>query len=169
MLTIHEFIKTQIGKNDKVLDIGCGNKQYSVDLGCKKIITLDAWSKVCPDILLDLENNDIPFKEKSLDVILMIDFIEHVSKQRGKILIEQAKKIAMKSIILLTPLWWQDNAENVNNKDLWCFGNKYDYHKCLWTLEEFSEWKRVERKGNYFFGLYNCKKENIECSKKKLL
>jgi len=43
---------------------------------------------------------------------------------------------------LLTPLWWSDNAENVNNSALWCYGNKYDYHKSLWTLDDFVGWER---------------------------
>jgi len=156
-MNLDETIKRYVDKDSVVLDIGCGDKSRSKDLGCKKVISIDAWDKVQPDIQLDLSCNDLPFEPNSVDVTLMIDFIEHVEKDRGKELIEQAKLITNKYIILLTPLWWQDNAINVENPDLWCYGNKYDYHKSLWKLEDFSEWKRIlniQDLDNYFVGVY---------------
>ena len=99
----------------------------------------------------------------SFDVLLMIDFIEHLEKERGIIILEQAKQVARKVVLLLTPLWWQDNAVNVNNPDLWCYGNKYDYHKSLWTLEDFAGWDRItgiKNLDNYFVGAYNTMRGN---------
>lgn len=152
-----KFIKTQVNENTELLDVGCGDRKISSQLNCKKIVTLDAWDKVNPDVLIDLEKADLPFEENSFDTVLMLDFIEHVEKERGFELIEQVKKIARKNIILLTPLWWQDNSENVNNPSLWCYGNKFDYHKSLWTIEDFKGWTRNEGVSylkDYFFGVY---------------
>lgn len=162
-MNLYDFIKHNVKINDVVLDIGCGDKKYSSNLLCKKVVTLDAWDKVEPDVLVDLEVDDLPFQPKSFDVILMIDFIEHLSKDRGHIILEQSKQISRKSVLLLTPLWWQDNSVNVNNPKLWCYGNKYDYHKSLWTLEDFVGWDRVTGIKNlqqYFVGIYNCKGVN---------
>jgi len=155
-MNLFEWLHSNITKESTVLDIGCGNKEYSNSLNCKRVITIDAWKKVKPDILIDLEVRDIPFTENSFDVILLLDFIEHLDKERGKEIIEQARTIANK-ILLLTPLWWQDNAVNVENPELWCYGNKYDYHKSLWTLEDFSGWNRatnIQNTDNYFIGTY---------------
>ena len=157
-MSINILIEERVEPQFTVLDIGCGDKGRSKNLNCKEVVTLDAWLNVNPDILLDLTTNNIPFDYNSFDIILMIDFIEHVEKERGEELIKQAKDIASKGIILLTPLWWTDNSQNVNNPDLWCYGNKYDYHKSLWTLEDFSDWKRVEgipNLDNYFVGVYD--------------
>jgi len=137
-----DVVNQNLTENDVVLDIGCGDKNLSNRYVCEKLITLDAWEKVNPDILVNLEISDIPFPENSVDVVVMLDFIEHLDYNRGKEIIEQAKIIARKKIVLLTPLWWQDNAENVNNPALWCYGNEYDYHKSLWTLEDFEGWER---------------------------
>lgn len=161
-MNINDLIKTYVDENDEVLDIGCGDKQRSSDLSCKRVVTLDAWDKVQPDVLLDLENNDLPFLEQSFDVVLLIDFIEHLDKERGYIILEQVKWIIRKVIILLTPLWWTDNSVNVNNSDLWCYGNKYDYHKSLWELSDFTEWNRINGLiglDNYFVGVYDYKGE----------
>jgi SAM-dependent methyltransferase len=163
MNNINELVKNCVCEDDEVLDIGCGNKQRSSDLLCKKVVTLDAWYKVNPDILLDLEASDLPFPPKSFDVILMIDFIEHLERDRGHTILEQAKQIARKSIILLTPLWWTTNKRNVNNPKLWSYHNNYDYHKSLWAVEDFVGWDRVSGiKGlqRYFVGIYNCRGVN---------
>jgi hypothetical protein len=156
MIKFQEWLNSNINISDSVLDIGCGNKEYSNNIECKKVTTLDAWDKVNPDVLIDLEVKDIPFEDYSFNVILMLDFIEHLEKERGLEILEQAKTIARR-VILLTPLWWQDNAINVENPDLWCYGNKYDYHKSLWTLEDFNSWDRalgIQDLENYFVGVH---------------
>ena len=162
-MNINDLIKTYVNETDKVLDIGCGDKRRSSDLICKEVVTLDAWDKTRPDVLLDLEINDLPFPEQSFDVVLIIDFIEHLDKERGRIILEQAKRVTKRVVIILTPLWWQDNAENVNNPELWCYNNEYDYHKSLWKVDDFTGWERINGlKGlaNYFVGVYKNKGVN---------
>jgi len=163
-MNINEFIKTKVKPEDGVLDIGCGDKRRSADLVCKRVVTLDAWEETKPDILLNLETDDLPFQEDSFDIVLLIDFVEHLDKKRGRIIMEQAKKIVRKKIILLTPLWWTDNAENVNNPDLWCYNNKFDYHKSLWKLDDFFGWDRITGLAglnDYFVGVYNKGDNNV--------
>lgn len=150
------FIPPLIGKNSLVLDIGCGNKQNTFS---PRTTTVDAWDKVKPDFLIDLESNDLPFGENTFDHVTLLDFIEHLDKAAGKRVLEQAKKIARKSVILLTPLFWDDNSENVENPSLWSYGNPYDYHKSLWSVEDdFTDWKTVTieqyRKGPVWLGVW---------------
>ena len=135
------MIIEEIGKlikiDDTVLDLGCGNKRFSI---FGKTTTVDSWKKVKPDYLLNLEVDKLPFVENSFDYILMIDFIEHLNKDRGRILLEDCKKIVRKKIILYTPLVFNDNSINVNNRKCWAYGNVFDYHKSLWTLDDFPDW-----------------------------
>jgi len=149
-----------------LLDIGCGPKLYSSPFSniCSKILTIDAWDYVDPDIVADLEKSNIEelVNNEKFDYILMIDFIEHLSKLAGKKLIEDCKKICNKKIILLTPLAeiWTDNHENVEDKNAWCFGNSYDLHKSLWEPSDFYGWEKITIPDfeNYYFGLYSCEK-----------
>jgi hypothetical protein len=160
-MALIDVVNRNLRIQDTVLDIGCGDKSLSKRFKCKKLITLDAWDKVKPDILLDLSTNKIPFEENSVDVVVMLDFIEHLEKTVGAGIIEQAKKITRRSIILLTPLWWTDNSVNVNDPDMWCYGNIYDFHKSLWTLEDFVGWNRFTNNPNvsdeYFVGAWTKK------------
>lgn len=149
-----ENLRNNISDTDTILDIGCGNKDKTSMFKKENVTSLDAWDRVSPDICLDLSKEKLPYKDNSFDVILMIDFIEHIEKNRGIELIEECKKIVRKKIILFTPLIWSDNSINVNNPDLWCFGNIFDYHKSLWSAEDFVGWGRIPFEG-YFYGFWN--------------
>jgi hypothetical protein len=144
-------LKRLINSNDTVLDLGCGIKTYSY---FGKTTTVDAWDKLTPDYLLDLEKDKLPFGENTFDHILMIDFIEHLDKDKGKVLLNDCKKIVKNKIFVFTPLVFNDNSINVNNPSCWAHGNKYDYHKSLWTLDDFSDWVVLFKNNVSFFGYW---------------
>lgn len=148
---IKEYLSNEIKKSDTVLDIGCGIKTYSI-YGITT--TVDAWEKLQPDYLIDLEKNKLPFVENSFDYILIIDFIEHIDKNIGLLLLEDCKKIVRKKIIIFTPLIFDDNSINVNNKDLWCYGNTYDYHKSLWSDIELNDFITIHKDNGSYFGYW---------------
>ena len=156
--TVYDYILEIVRPHHTVLDVGCGDKRFSKDLKCSKVVTLDAWEKVNPDVLIDLEKKDIPFPENSFDVVLMIDFVEHLDKERGKTIVQQAQNIAKECVIAFTPLFWSRNTENVNNPNLWCYGNVYDLHKSLWSVDDFEGWDqplvKAERLNKYFIGMW---------------
>ena len=143
---IHEYAN---GK--KTLDIGCGNKAYS---GVSNdVTTLDGWDKVNPDILLNLENSDLPFSENEFECVLMIDFIEHLTRKRGEEVLRQAKKITSGRIYLLTPLWWDSNHKHTNDPKCWAYGNELNLHLSQWETSDFDGWHDFGKK-NYFFGYW---------------
>ena len=57
----------------KILDIGCGMPHQKT----KGSIGIDKWKAYQPDIVLDLNNNDIPFPENTFDLVVSDDTIEH--------------------------------------------------------------------------------------------
>jgi len=152
-MSLEKELEILIPKTSKVLDIGCGNKNhsnYSINT-----TTIDAWEKVNPDILTDVTKDFPVFKDNEFDIVTMIDFIEHLEKEDGYKVLEESIRIS-KRVIIFTPLFWDDNSENVTNKNLWSYGNPYDYHKSLWSEEDFSDWNTVRifsyKKGSVWLG-----------------
>jgi hypothetical protein len=161
----NEHLSTFINNNtipgSSVLDVGCGPKAYSTPLlnqGCR-VLTIDAWDWVEPDIVANVETT--PITDVTLerwDYILMIDFIEHLDKDAGVRLLEDCKKIVNKKIFLLTPLpeIWTDNVHNVENERIWSHGNQFDIHKSSWTHNDFVSWTEVKLPSleKYYVGYY---------------
>lgn len=136
---LREYIKP----GDAVLDIGCGNKNFSRI--AKNTTTVDAWEKVCPDYLIDIEKVPLPFNKESFDYILLLDVIEHLEKEAGFKVLEQCKTIVRTGIFVYTPMFWDDNSKNVNNKKCWAYGNQYNLHKSFWDIEQdFKRWTTLE-------------------------
>ena len=155
------YLKSEIVVGSSLLDLGCGPKMYSDPLRdqCSRILTVDAWAWVEPDIVADLETTPLTdITQDRWDYVLMLDFIEHLDKPAGLNLIEQVKQVANKKLFLLKPMEeiWTDNHENVDNPELWCHGNEYDLHKSLWVPGDFIGFTRVSVKGfdNYYIGYY---------------
>ena len=155
------YLMGAIGHNSTVLDLGCGPKLYSDPLKaqCSRVLTVDGWDWVEPDIVANLEITPLmDIVDDQFDYILMLDFIEHIDKQQGLRLIEDCKRQVTKKIFLLTPLEaiWTENHENVDNPDLWCHGNQLDIHKSLWAPEDFEGFVRVYLRGfeDYYVGYY---------------
>jgi hypothetical protein len=155
------YLQAEVAPGSSLLDLGCGPKMYSNPLldQCSRVLTVDAWDWVEPDIVADLETTPVKdITPDRWDYVLMLDFIEHLDKAAGLLLIEQIKQITNQRIFLLTPMAaiWTENQENVDNPELWCHGNEYDLHKSLWTPEDFTGFTRVYIQGfdDYYVGYY---------------
>jgi 2-polyprenyl-3-methyl-5-hydroxy-6-metoxy-1,4-benzoquinol methylase len=82
------FILNSVGANLRILDVGCNNgsigslllKQhndvYGIDIAEHKILL--ARKRGVKASILDVENQDLPFKANYFDVVLLTDVIEHV-------------------------------------------------------------------------------------------
>ncbi len=161
------WLMAQVQEGDEVLDIGCGTKWYWNALkvaGAERVVGLDAWEQFEPNILLDLEKEDVPLPHGSFDLVLMVDVIEHLSRSRGEHLLESIEKLARRKVILLTPLDFCKNAEAVEDPKSDHYGNSHDYHRSLWTRFDFSSgWEEIKtlkftrpsrkRRRGYFLGV----------------
>jgi hypothetical protein len=155
------YLMGAVEHGSSVLDLGCGPKLYSDPLRpqCSRVVTVDGWNWVEPDIVANLETTPLPdIVADRFDYILMLDFIEHLDKQQGQRLINECKQQVNKKIFLLTPLEaiWTENHENVDNPELWCHGNDLDRHKSMWAPEDFAEFVRIRPRyfDDYFVGFY---------------
>jgi hypothetical protein len=162
--TIAEAVNLYLLPTDKVLDIGSGVGVVASEIK-GKVTTLDIWEKFKPQVLHDLNNLPLPFSDNSFDVILALDIIEHLDFDRGELLLKELKRITRRSIILLTPLWWTDNHENIIDPQSPYYQNPYNTHKSLWVIEDLEGWNRIQIKNtydNYFFGEWMKDKESGE-------
>ena len=128
-----EWLKEQIPAGATVLDVGCGDRWYWPRVNAK-FIGVDAWEKFKPDYLLDLEVEDLP--QVKVDVVLMSDFLEHMTKDRGLQVLEQAKILG--KVLVLTPLWWDDNRKSFEDAKGNYYRNEYVLHRSKWSVEDFA-------------------------------
>ena len=162
-LPLIEYLNNQLSEEDLVLDVGCGTKMISNSLKCAKVVTLDAWKPFEPDIWCDLMTiPKLPCEDNAFEVILMIDLIEHLIKDRGFFILKEAKRVTSKYIFLLTPLWWDPNLDCIQDVTSPYYNNKFDKHLSLWKEDDFSGFERITSipmLKDYFFGVWK-KNEN---------
>jgi len=130
-----------------LLDLGCGFgkwgyltkirlktiKESAYILGC------DVWLpdlRFCKqhgiyDDYVRCDVRAMPFKERSLDVVVACEVLEHLTKLEGQAFIRQAELIASRNLIISTPngQWPQDAL----------LGNEFQRHRSAWLSEELRE------------------------------
>jgi hypothetical protein len=127
--------------SDVVLDVGSGDGRHR-DIGAGRYCSLDSWPAAEPDFLLDLEKENLP--EGKFSLILLIDLLEHLSKERGRDILNQAQAISTRAVVVLTPLKWNDNRDTYEDKSGFYYKNEAVLHRSLWNLSDFNEqWVRV--------------------------
>ncbi len=138
------YVATQVRNHDSVLDLGCGimiptNGRRLKE--CKVHVGVDCFKPYLdkigqPSFLCDLPDGLEHFVDKSFDVVLMLDIIEHLEKPRALRLIEEAERIAKDRIILFTP----DGPCPQVGWDAWQLGhNDAQAHRCEFTFDELVE------------------------------
>lgn len=139
----HPFISyfTPIIKGKTVLDLGCGRGlngcllHGSRDLRGTTLIGLeinDEYIKACKehkiyDKILKHELPTIPLKDKSVDLIICIEVIEHLTREEGVKLLDEIDRVGKGRVIISTPNMFFHTIE----------GEDEDEHKSLWTVKDF--------------------------------
>ena len=79
-------------------------------------------------------NLDKLFLPNSFDLVLLLDIVEHLKKEKALKLINMAESIAKVAVIIETP-----NGYIPQNIDIWGQGgDDYQTHRSSWVPEEFS-------------------------------
>lgn len=146
IMNYHKFFVDNVGENDTVLDIGCGNGALTYDVAkkAKSVVGIDLdeqnisiakgkYSRenieyIPGDVLTDLPN-------ERFDVIILSNVLEHIDKRVEFLL--SAKKLALKFLIMIPILnrSWID----VHKKELGLEYRLDKTHFIEYTFEGFKE------------------------------
>lgn len=144
------LVQSYIGKDDTVLDVGCGIMQATTDvlngkksflgkrdiLQCKHLLGIDPHRdylkqacKIFPTVQMDIKELD-RFVDNSFDVVICLDVLEHIELDAAKWALHQMERIARKRVIVYTPSTFHKNEENAT--DAWGMGaNSLQLHRCF--------------------------------------
>ena len=137
-----EIIQERVGSSDTVLDLGCGIQNAVDEIKAKNMLGVDIWNVYLDKIkdrvntikisMLELER----FMDKSYDVVICLDVVEHLEKELALKVIDECKRICRKKAIIYTPSEFKDNMESIPNS--WGLGeNPHQKHLCVLNMDDF--------------------------------
>lgn len=139
-------IRQELKKMRTVLDIGCG-KGLVAGYGIRRkdvcMVGVDIFE---PDLRIARERGAhdthilsdarfLPFKEKSFDAVMCLELLEHLDREEGLRLIRNAEAIAVRKVIISTPVGFLDVDAGANRSQQDEF-NPYQDHKGGWEPGE---------------------------------
>ena len=132
-----------------VLDVGCGKglvgrfitrsgKYFTVGVDIFGPDLREACKNHTHSDFVQCDVRSLPFRRESFDVVLCSEVLEHVDKAEGMKLLENLEAIALKKVILSTPvgLLATDPETNRAQEDE---SNLYQEHKTGWTAGELRD------------------------------
>ena len=122
-----------------VLDVGCGKGEPMRAINRHKhyftvgIDIFEPYLRECKRqgihnqyLLGNIRN--LPFRDKSFDVVLCLEVLEHLEREDGGKLLGDMERTARKQVVLTTPAG--------RYKQEGCEGNPHQEHKYIWSLDE---------------------------------
>lgn len=121
-----------------VLDLGCGPEspiqycsaahRFGVDI-YKPFIEISQRKGIHQDYLV-ADAASVNFADKSFDAVVLIEVLEHLTKENGMILLGKIEKWARKKIIITTPNGYLPQGA--------LSGNPYEFHCSGWSVDELT-------------------------------
>lgn len=145
---IHHAVASFVELTGTALDIGCGLRPQRLSPYIKSTL-VEPYDEYAERLRLKYPDSTIinsdgisacgMFMDNSFDVVFLLDVIEHLSKDDGRILINEAIRLARKQVVIFTPLGYMPQHHDELDSNLWdgaSFGENQD-HKSGWEPDEF--------------------------------
>lgn len=149
-------------KEKKILDIGSSFgwfEKMAIELGCKEVVGIEPEEKLFYEAQKEVPKAifkkgsalKIPAKDKSFDLVVMFDVIEHTPKGTEMMVFKEIKRILRPrgELALSTPLnFWLTNLMD----PAWYFGHRHYKEEQLKRMLGKSGFKieKIEKKGGFF-------------------
>lgn len=144
-------IRSVIGDPGSILDVGCGIRPCCVRWlqpgPGKEYVGLDAYRPYVESCRakypsLTFHVADVPpiaYSDRDFDTVVLDDVIEHLDKERGRELLDEALRVCRRGVIVRTP-----NGFCRQDSDPWNAGGDYwQTHRSGWVPEDFEDRSHV--------------------------
>lgn len=124
---------------ESILDVGCGQGEpmksinrhkrfYTVGVDIFEPYLMQCRHQNTHDDYVLCDVRRLPFKEKSFDLVLCLELLEHLEREDGERLLQTIEKVARKQAIVSTPVstYKQEPYD----------GNPHQEHKYVWSPTE---------------------------------
>ncbi|MBI5247360.1 MAG: methyltransferase domain-containing protein [Elusimicrobia bacterium] len=144
-------IERVVKKTEVVLDIGCGIMPMN-HFRPKLHLLVEPW-KEYSDILASRHAGDKSvviiragalealrqLADNSVDSIFLLDVIEHLEKEEGRLVVIESERVAREQIVIFTPLGFMPQHMEGGQADGWGLGGgAVQEHRSGWEPEDFS-------------------------------
>jgi hypothetical protein len=172
---LFDEVKSKLYTCNTLLDIGCGIRPQEM-VKTKVHICAEPFEEYVKVLNEKINNDNHQSKfiilnstwqeiikilpPKSVDTVMLMDVIEHLSKEEGEMLLNDTCNLARKQIAIFTPKGFMPQISYENNKDAWGLsGGKWQEHLSGWDFNDFdsnwniywsSDFHKTDHDGNVF-------------------
>lgn len=142
------LIRSAIGPVRTLLDLGPGIRPQEVlEVEPGGYLGIDAHEpyvlearRLFPDLRFEVFafTDGLPFGDGQFEIVWVSDLIEHLPKQHGRLLIEEARRVSSRSAAFRSPLGFVRQDPGPDGLDDWgMHGGDWQRHVSGWTPDDF--------------------------------
>lgn len=141
-LRVTQFLQEELSGSDTVLDLGCGPSSLLQYIeGPTKTVGVEYWKPSIEEskkqkIHTEYINSDImtvEFPDASFDSVILIDVLEHFTKEDGITLLNTIQRWAKKNVIIVVPNGFIPQEKDEED------GNKKQEHLSGWSVRDLED------------------------------
>lgn len=128
-----------VGPAESLLDVGCGIRPQKVIEAARHVGVdiYDPYIERARSAGLDVVRHDVgsglPFGDNAFEIVWLSDIIEHLEKERGRHLFEEARRVASRGVVVRSPVGFEEQEG-----DAWGMGgDHWQKHRSGWEPHEF--------------------------------